>query len=487
MILTRWARRPAGSPLAWIAFGLSGSIVLALAGSRVGPLPGSGGWWLALPGSQHGGALLLGLFYAGMAAVVLAWLGLGAWARAGRLRLGTALGALTAWGLPLVLGPPLFSRDVYSYMAQGLLANRGLDPYSFGPVALGHGAVLASVAHPWRATPAPYGPLFLDICRLASSVFGRSIVLEVTVFRLLSLVGVGLLAACLPGLARRLGADPGMALWLGVLSPVALFSFVASGHNDVLMAGLVVAGVVLLFRGRPGLALLACSTAGTIKISAFAAVAFVAVYSLRTLPRERRLRGLVVGTAAVALPIVGTTWAAGLGWGWLSPAVLSVPGHLLLGYAPAPALGLTLFHGLHLVGVHLPRRTLISAVEAAGGVGAIALGARLALGSDLVALPTRLAVVLLGAVLAGPALWPWYLTWSLVLWAATPHQRSWTLAGMSVLAAFLVAPTGTPVLRGPDYFVVAALVAASGLWLARHGRWRQIWMPSLALAPPGSP
>ena len=47
----------------------------------------------------------------------------------------------------------------------------------------------------------------------------------------------------LPRLARHLGTDPGVALWLGALSPLALFSFVASGHNDALMVGLLVAGV----------------------------------------------------------------------------------------------------------------------------------------------------------------------------------------------------------------------------------------------------
>ncbi len=36
---------------------------------------------------------------------------------------------LTAWTAPLLLAPPLFSRDVYAYLAQGRLLAEGYDPY----------------------------------------------------------------------------------------------------------------------------------------------------------------------------------------------------------------------------------------------------------------------------------------------------------------------------------------------------------------------
>ena len=67
------------------------------------------------------------------------------------------------WAVPLALAPPLFSKDVYSYLAQSAITARGFDPYSLGPAAtLGVDDPLTrTIPTIWRDTPAPYGPLFL--------------------------------------------------------------------------------------------------------------------------------------------------------------------------------------------------------------------------------------------------------------------------------------------------------------------------------------
>jgi len=423
----------------------------------------------------------MAVFYAAAVALVIAWLGVGTLARRGQLGRGRCAGVLAAWGVPLLVAPPLFSRDVYSYMAQGLLADRGLDPYVHGPAALGHGYLLASVATPWRATPAPYGPLFIGMARLASDVFGRSIALEVTVFRLIALLGVILLIVCLPRLARRSGAEPDIALWLAVLSPLALFSFVASGHNDALMVGLMAVGLTLLLGGRTAWALGFMSLAGTVKVSAFAGVVLVAVFVWRSESPGLRFRRLPGWAAAVAAPIVGTTLLSGEGWGWLTPKVLQVPGHLLLGYAPAPAVGLTIFHGLHLVGVHLARSTVVTAAEASFALLGLVLAALLARGArDRDGIVLSLGFLMLALVLAGPSLWPWYLTWSVTILAITRYQGSRILVGGAVLTPFLVAPAGTPILRGPDYVVVAGLVVAGAVWAWRARPWRALEVAAIA-------
>jgi alpha-1,6-mannosyltransferase len=44
--------------------------------------------------------------------------------------------ATVAWSLPLLLAPPLFSRDGWSYAAQGTMADRGISPYEHGPWSL---------------------------------------------------------------------------------------------------------------------------------------------------------------------------------------------------------------------------------------------------------------------------------------------------------------------------------------------------------------
>ena len=165
-------------------------------------------------------------------------------ALAGRLSVGWAWIILGVWGLTFVVGPPLFSRDLYSYVAQGLIAHHGLDPYTVGPDVLGPGHLLNSVASVWRSTPSPYGPLFVTISRGVAAVSGGSLIVQVIAYRLLELVGVVLCMVFLPRLARHLGTDPGVAVWLGVLSPLALFSFIASGHNDTLMIGHATASAI---------------------------------------------------------------------------------------------------------------------------------------------------------------------------------------------------------------------------------------------------
>ena len=58
---------------------------------------------------------------------------------------------------------PIFSRDVFSYAAQGEMVSHHINPYNYGPFTLGAGPYVNPVDPLWVNTPAPYGPLFLMI------------------------------------------------------------------------------------------------------------------------------------------------------------------------------------------------------------------------------------------------------------------------------------------------------------------------------------
>src|SRR3546814_20706877 len=47
--------------------------------------------------------------------------------------LGTVRRATLVWSAPLMIAPPLFSRDGWSYAAQGMLTTLGVSPYDHGP------------------------------------------------------------------------------------------------------------------------------------------------------------------------------------------------------------------------------------------------------------------------------------------------------------------------------------------------------------------
>ncbi len=63
--------------------------------------------------------------------------------------------------------PPLFSRDVYSYLAIGSMMVHGFNPYDAGPYdTLGDADPYAhQVDVRWQHTASPYGPVYLLIAQ----------------------------------------------------------------------------------------------------------------------------------------------------------------------------------------------------------------------------------------------------------------------------------------------------------------------------------
>ena len=88
------------------------------------------------------------LVYLGIALLLGAWFETIRATRTGSpIPLSHLLLVLVAWAVPILLAPPLFSRDVYSYAAQGQMVSRGLNPYLHGPSVLGSGN--APRSSPW--------------------------------------------------------------------------------------------------------------------------------------------------------------------------------------------------------------------------------------------------------------------------------------------------------------------------------------------------
>lgn len=113
--------------------GAAGSAAAAVGGWAAGTLPARDPWGLWVP---HGSAVTVAaavMAYAGLTLLVVAWWRYG---RAGASVRDTLV-TLAWWATPLVLAPPLYSADVYSYIAQGAMVLEGRDVYSVGPSVLG--------------------------------------------------------------------------------------------------------------------------------------------------------------------------------------------------------------------------------------------------------------------------------------------------------------------------------------------------------------
>jgi alpha-1,6-mannosyltransferase len=447
---------------------------MVLTGTRIGavPDPHRALWWFSIPA---GGSPLDSIgFYLSVGLMVAAWLGVGRLAFAGELSVGRAWVVLAVWGVPFLLGPPLFSRDLYSYVGQGLLAHHGLNPYTVAPSTLGPGPLLSGIATVWRDTTSPYGPLFVGSSRVVAALAGGSLAVQVVAFRALELIGVALVMVSLPRLARHLGTDPGIALWLGALSPLALFSFVASGHNDTLMVGLLVAGVTLGVTGRllPGLVL--CALAATVKLPAAAGVAFLAADSTRAMAGSRRWRTVGLAAAVLVVVSVGVTLLVGYGWTWLGPTALHIPTELRVLSTPSVSLGVLIFAVLHPLGIPVGRSAVVTVTQDLVAVVAVAAVVWLLITVRRHEVVRSLGLALILIVVGSPTVWPWYLMWGVVLLAATTAQRSKLLAAVAGLAMLVVGPSGHPLLGGTWYVVVSLATLAGVAWLIHGGRWRAV-------------
>ncbi|QIQ00929.1 polyprenol phosphomannose-dependent alpha 1,6 mannosyltransferase MptB [Streptomyces liangshanensis] len=452
-------------------WGTAGAAAIAVGGWFAGALPARDPWGIWV---RHG-SLVTGagtvLAYAGLSVLVVAW-----W-RYGKAGAGVrdTLVTLAWWVAPLLLAPPLYSADVYSYIAQGAMVLEGHDVYTAGPsvvdpAGLG-GDAAASVGGNWTDTPAPYGPFFLILARAVAWTAGGAIVPAVLGMRLLALGALVLMVWGLRHLARHLGRSESAALRFGALNPLLLMHVVGGMHNDGLMIGLLLAGVVFALRGRwiAGSALIGLAL--MIKSPAALALLFIGVLVGRAAsgPLVRRTAkgllapGLIAGAVAVAVTLI-----AGTGFGWLRTQGVAAGIHTPL--SATSDLGLALGTLLHVL-VGTDPDPVTGAVRTLGLVAALAviahLGWRAARGR--VEPVHALGLALLALVALSPMVQPWYLLWGMTVIAATTwNGRAGTVvAVLSAALAYETVPKGaTP----PFAFVLVGVVCVIGTLVVRRER-----------------
>ena len=275
----------------------------------------------------------------GGALFLQAWLVVGADVLAGHVRDIRRLWAVLAlWCAPLLLAPPLFSRDVYSYFVQGKLVLSGGDPYTEGVASI-PGWFRDGVDPMWQDTPTPYGPMFLSLSRGVAAFVGDNPYLAVIFFRLIALIGVALLAYYVPRLAFHCGIDASKALWLGVMNPLVLMHFVAGAHNDALMIGLIVAGFAVAIEGRPLVGVLVLSLGGMVKPIGLLALPFIGlVWAGTRADLKGRIVAWVKTAAAFVVAYLVLAALVGTSLGWIR--ALTTPGEVKTWLSPATALGM---------------------------------------------------------------------------------------------------------------------------------------------------
>jgi hypothetical protein len=145
----------------------------------------------------------------------------------------TVLSAIVGLHVLVLLGPPLFSTDVFSYQAYARMgANFGVNPYTHGPDAIRFDAVFPYVGAKWSYIPSAYGPLFTGFSYLLAPLgIAASVLAYRSIAAAASLALISVVWRC----ARLRGIDPVRAVALVGLNPLLVIYGVGGGHNDLLM------------------------------------------------------------------------------------------------------------------------------------------------------------------------------------------------------------------------------------------------------------
>ncbi|SHF40202.1 polyprenol phosphomannose-dependent alpha 1,6 mannosyltransferase MptB [Streptoalloteichus hindustanus] len=420
----------------------------------------------------HGRDLATGVVYVGVALLVWAWVRMGREVRAERSNAHGVLTTIAAWCAPLAIAPPLFSRDVYSYLAQGNLALQGFDPYAVGPSVL-PGPLTDNVSWLWQNTTAPYGPLFVLVAKGVVAVTGNSVISGVLVMRLLMLTGLAMLCWALPGLVRHLGGRTSLALWLAVANPLTLVHLVAGAHNDQLMIGLLALGTLFVLDGRHVRGIALVTVAAAVKATAVVALPFLVWVWASRLPGStwsRFARSAGAGLAVFAGLFTLCTVLAGVDLGWISGLKTS---SAIINWLSLPTgLGMLAhsFVGLFADVAHDP---FIYVGRTLGSLLLAYVAARqwwAARDGDAREVVRRAALVLLAVAALAPATLPWYFSWALALAAGL----TWRLpvmalvVGGSVWLLLVTYPSGDSALTSWGFLTGALLVSVlAGVSLVR--------------------
>lgn len=461
---------PAGPDLRsrTVLLGLVGSVVVSIASFGAGGVlrhdPLLDGTVFGVIRYGHGQQLATIAVFLGVGLLLWAWVRLGRDAFDGTASPRQVLLAAAAWTAPMLICPPLFTRDVYIYLAQGALAQEGFDPYEVGPAELGDGELPDNVPDVWQHTPAPYGPAFMMLARGIHAITGDNAIAGVLVMRFVLLSGLALLVYAVPRLADHLGGSRAVALWVVVANPVTVVHLVGGPHNDLLMIGLLALGALLLLQGRPVPGIVLVTLAGAIKATGLLTLPFLVLIWAARMPGERwwpkLLRAGGAATAVFVAVFGALTLAAGDGLGWIDG--LSSPSKIV-NWLSWPTGLAELTHNITFE--VFDRRTLIDAFRPVGLVVLAAIGLyqwwrSRGGGPDAV---KRAGVVLLFAAVLAPVTLPWYPSWGAVLVAGMVWSRRGLAVVAAVTAGLLAAsyPTGDTTLY--DGLCLAMMAGAMAL------------------------
>lgn len=466
--------------------GTVGALMIGLGGLGAGALPVVGNPFGGLPFGQLMGRMLVtssALVLIGVGLIVIAWVLMSPMAgNPLRASSSTPRHSITrtqvwvtffAWTLPIIATAPLFTQDIYSYIANGSIVVQGMDPYSAGPVQLlgADNDLARSVPFIWANSPSPYGPVALGIAAIISVITSDSIVAAVILHRVASILGVIAAGWAISRLAVRCRVAPSSALWLGILNPLSILHLIGGIHNESIMLGFALVGMELALRGIDKLQAstslsmssawpawlliigggVLISAAGMVKVTGFIGLGFAGMALARFFAQRLNLKPyLAISSAAgILLAVLLATIAAftvlsGIGLGWITGqgGAVSIRSWLSVSTDVGVASG---FMGM-MLGLGDHTEAILSVTRAVGIVVAAAFMVRMLFATFRGVMHPigGLGVSTLVLVVLFPVVHPWYILWAIFPLAAWANRLFFRYAVIiySAIMSFVVLPRG---------------------------------------------
>jgi hypothetical protein len=225
---------------------------------------------------------------------------------ADRVSARTIIIAVGVLNVVVLLGPPLFSTDTFSYQAYArMFAHLHANPYTNGPTVIQLNSIYQYIGKDWINTPTVYGPLFT----LMSGIFASaSIATSEFAFKLIAaLASTGTMYFIWQS-AKLRGVNPVRSIALFGLNPLVTLYGVGGGHNDLLMLLLTSWGVYAFLTRREGVSGALITAATAIKLTGAVVLPFALLSGGRSEPRSRR-HAFVTGVAIVTVVVAVISFA----------------------------------------------------------------------------------------------------------------------------------------------------------------------------------
>jgi Glycosyltransferase family 87 len=315
----------------------------------------------------------------------------------------------------VLLAPPLFSTDVFSYVAYGRIgALYGTNPYLHGPTLIQWDPLYQFIALRWVNTPTAYGPLFTVLSYLLAPL---GIAWNVVAYKAIAAISTLVIVVVVWNAARLRGLNSVKAAAVVGLNPVIVVYGVGGGHNDLLMLAILVTGVYVLLQEKQRTSGALIVAASAVKLTAGVLLPFAVAQSARRRAGSIGLRSVLLGLA-------------------LSIGIASLLSFLVFGTGPLHLLGT-----LHQVQAHGGVNSFPGVILTVLGLGKLIGTVSLVLDAGLVVCILWLLVrvwrgeldwisgagwATVGMLLTAGLLLPWYVGWLVPLAALSTDRRLFT-------------------------------------------------------------